>query len=686
MMPVFRLMPLAFPALLAACGGGGGDTAPQAPAAPVLEMLAGTTGGPGYFDATGPAARFYYPEGIAVDGSGTIYVADSGNAVIRRISPEGVVTTLAGSPTQAGFVDGQGAAARFGADSRINGLQSLAVDGRGNIYVADTASHSIRMVTPSGMVTTAAGTGVKGSADGPAATATFSSPYAVTVDHAGNVYVGDTGNATIRRISPDGMVTTVAGMAGQSGYRDGLASNARFGGVVSLAVDGSDNVYIADSGNQVIRKLAPDGAVTTFAGTPGVMGSDNGRPGSFYATGGLAVDSQGNVFVVDRGNHSIRKVAPDGTVSNLAGGGSQPCPRDGPAASAQFQTPAHIAIAPSGTMYVTEDGVSVIRAISSTAQVTTFAGTVVNCDWRDGHGTDARFGAVSDLAADAVGNLVVADGGARTMRKVTPDGDVSTLPAPVGIPYAAVGYASSGTFFIGSYQFPLTCRGLAPCDPAGSLQRMTAGGEMTPVAPSANTDGSGMDINIPGGLAVVANGDLYFTDSYADVIRKLSAAGDLTTWAGLRRASGSADGMGSSARFWSPGGIVADPGGNLYVADGVNQTIRAISASGSVTTMAGSPGVSGNNDGVGSAARFNMPTGLAIDDAGYLYVADTFNCLIRKVSPSGAVATVVGTAGRCGFTGGALPGTIDRPRRVVVRGTDLYIAMDTAIAVVRNRP
>ena len=297
--------------LLAACGGGGGGISgisnnPNYTNRGVVTTLAGTAGISGSTDGTGAAARFFYPYGVAVDSSDNVYVADSDNHTIRKITPGGVVTTLAGTAGSRGNIDATGAVARF------NTPIGVAVDSSDNVYVADADNQTIRKITPGGVVTTLAGTaGSFGSTDGTGAAARFFYPYGVAVDSSNNVYVADIGNQTIRKITALGVVTTLAGTAGSSGSTDGPGTTtALFNRPSSVAVDSSDNVYVADTYNNTIRKITPGGVVTTLAGTAGSSGSDDGTGAAarFYTPRGVAVDSRGNVYVADTYNHTIRKI------------------------------------------------------------------------------------------------------------------------------------------------------------------------------------------------------------------------------------------------------------------------------------------------------------------------------------------------------------------------------------------
>ncbi|WP_377154818.1 NHL repeat-containing protein [Roseateles sp. UC29_93] len=257
----------------------------------------------GSANGNGVNATFTNPAGVAVDGNGNVYVADSNNNLIRKITPAGDVTTLAGS-LASGATDGNGAAARFSAPFGVG------VDGSGNVYVADTSNNLIRKITPAGDVTTLAGSGAQGADNGFGVLAKFTLPVGVGVDSVGNVYVADTTNHLIRKITPAGDVTTLAG-SGQAGAANGNGLSAAFNYPAGVAVDRGGNVYVADSGNNLIRRITPAGDVTTLAGS-GASGSVNGigANSSFRQPEGVAVDSDGNVYVADQNNNLIRKISP----------------------------------------------------------------------------------------------------------------------------------------------------------------------------------------------------------------------------------------------------------------------------------------------------------------------------------------------------------------------------------------
>ena len=300
----------------------------------------------GFVNGDAATARFYYPYAVAVDNAGCVYVADYANHRIRKIGVDGLVTTLAGSGV-AGFLDGTGVGARF------NFPSGVAVDASGNVYVADSGNQRIRKIAPDGAVVTLAGSGTLGFADGSAASARFANPTGVAVDRAGNIYVGDSGNQRIRKIALHGVVSTVAG-SGTNGFADGLAGVAQFSGPSGVAVDGAGTVYVADYENNRIRKITAEGMVGTVAGS-GTNGYAEGVAGlaMFSGPSGVAVDGDGTVYVCDSRNNRIRRVSPDGDVRTVAGSGFRGAV-DGAGPLASFSTPTGIAVDGAGDLHIVE--------------------------------------------------------------------------------------------------------------------------------------------------------------------------------------------------------------------------------------------------------------------------------------------------------------------------------------------
>ena len=343
-------------------------------------------------------------------GSGLINVTVAGTTVqtpnFEYVITPSVVSTFAGSTV--GFADGTGNVAQF------SGPSGVAVDASGNLYVADNGNHKIRKISPTGAVITLAG-GTAGFADGTGNVAQFVWPAGIAIDASGNVYVSEEGNNKIRKISPSVAVTTLAGSS--EGFADGTGSLAQFKTPYGAAVDASGNVYVADTRNNRIRKVSPSGVVTTFAGSNGGFANGTGTAAKFDRPYGVAVDLSGNVYVADSWNHKIRKISPDGVVTTLAG--SIAGFADGTGIAAQFTFPCGIAVDATGNVYVGEDGNSKIRKISLTGVVTTLAGTTGG--FADGLSTVAQFSRPSGLAVDATGNVYVADQENHKIRKITQD-------------------------------------------------------------------------------------------------------------------------------------------------------------------------------------------------------------------------------------------------------------------------
>jgi hypothetical protein len=327
-----------------------------------VSTLAGQALAYGNVDGTGSAARFNYPSGVvATDNAGNIYIADTDNDTIRKVvSSTGVVTTLAGSAGVSGSANGTGTAALF------NKPSGVAVDSAGNVYVADTLNNTLRMVTSAGVVSTIAGTpGTSGSLDGTGGNAQFRGPQGLATDSANNLYVADTNNHIIRKVVPStGKVTTVAGIAGSAGNIDGAATSAQFNYPSGIAVDSANNLYVADTENNTIRGISSLGAVSTLAGLAGSSGGADGigSAATFDSPSAVAVDSSGFVYVADTGNFTIRMIVPaTKSTSTLAGLAGTSGSADGIGSAARFYEPAGVAADNSGNLYVADTDNHTIR-------------------------------------------------------------------------------------------------------------------------------------------------------------------------------------------------------------------------------------------------------------------------------------------------------------------------------------
>ena len=810
----------------------------------VVSTVVGSAGNSGLVNASGSAARFYYPTGAAANAAGWVFVADHSNHVVRKVSPAGEVSLLAGSTY--GHSDGIGAGAQF------ENPWAVVVDkpddpDHPNFTIFLTDGCAVRRIDQDGTVTTIAGfverSGSSDAEDG--RVALFSGPEGLAVDRDGNVYVADTGNHTVRRISANGAVTTLAGSAGHPGFQDSaVGSEARFNRPTGIAVDDNGNLFVADSYNNVIRRITPTGAVSTFAGMAGARGSADGTGSEarFYGPTGLASDLAGNLYVVDDSNFTIRKITPGAQVSTVAGSVGNYGSSDGIGSAAGFafgrlQLSAGLAVSPLGDVYVADCSNHTIRkctpsgnarpvAFSQSVTVERNVTKVITLKAADPNGDPLTYGIVSQPAHGSLGGAAPAmtytpvagylgadsftfkanDGQtdsnvatvsisvalpngapiisafspaspvslpAGTTRQFSvsvwdPDGDAlsyswsidgvvrsttdpsltySPLAAEAGshtirvsvsdgkgglatqvwtvtvtstsTPPAITTQPANKTVTVGqTATFTVVATGTAPLsyqwqknginisgataasyttpattivdsgakftvvvtNAAGSVTSNSAtltvtaltytitataglGGTITPSGAVSVTKGGSQSfviaaspgyqvasVTVDGAAAGIIYGYQFsnvtanHTIAVAFSVVPLSPTITFSTWAGSPSEGGSTNGVGTAARFQAPYGLIADAVGNVFVADTYNYTIRKIAPDRTVTKLAGSTGASGSTDGSCSKARFNLPRGIAIDSAGNLYVADTANHIIRKITTANIVSTLAGKA------------------------------------------
>ncbi|VAW66703.1 hypothetical protein MNBD_GAMMA08-2516 [hydrothermal vent metagenome] len=658
-----------------------------------IVFVAGDMNGAGNLDGSVEVARFDGPEGVAIDKAGNLFVTDSGNHTIRKITPEGIVSTFAGKPGSTGTTDGKAGKARF------NSPQGITIDGNDQLYVVDRFNYAVRKITPDGVVSTIAGAMEPShSEDGVGLSAKFAEPDGIAIDSKNNLYVTD-GNA-VRKISPSGVVTTLAGIAYETGSTDGMGSVARFIGVSGVATDRAGNVFVCDL--ESIRKITPSGEVMTFVGDK----DDAGPIG--YPTG-IMIDGEDNLYVTDS-DHIIHKISSKGVVTLLAGVSGESGNKDGPNKRAQFAYPHGLAIDKAGSIYIADTSNNAIRKISLDGKVITIVGSVEKKEVFDDVGSAAHFDTPGLIAADKEGSLYVVDYKS-LLRKVTPAGSVTTYSKGNwnAINHGEIGFALKHSGFRGLCGVTTDQNNNVYVTDCRSRQRTGGGGySMLPrfLSSSSVVDDKIHIINPGGevstvkiskgkvgylqGIATDGAGNIYVVDNEKNVIFKVTPkkffSASLSVIAGKEDQQGEADGVGEQARFQRPTDITRDKAGNLYVVDSFNYTIRKITPEGKVTTLAGKAGQSGVLDGVGAEARFHTPKGITVDSHGNIYVAEYYEHVIRKITPTGVVSTFVGQNRKTGFVSGILPGVIIHPYGVAVHGNDLYITMQHGVVVVKNIP
>ncbi|MBK5294682.1 MAG: hypothetical protein JJE04_23750 [Acidobacteriia bacterium] len=587
----------------------------------------GGNGHSGYSGDAGPAldSQWSAPYGVALDASGNLFVADFGNARVRRIAPGGQVLTVAGGGAQA--LPGEGSQALA---ARFAGPRNVALDGQGNLYISDYSDHLVYRVTPSGQITTIAGTGSSGyNGDGPALSTRLSFPAGLAVDGQGALYIADSGNKLVRKLL-NGLLTTVAGGASQT---------IPLGVPTGVAVDPAGNLYVADSQLNRVFRLTPNGAIHTLAGAD---------PPLDAPVRDVALDKSGAVYIST--GRRVMKVAGAAPPIAIAGDGTFGTPLDQVDATlSPLSSPIGIALDEAGNLYVAEEGSQRVRRIDRNGIIQTIAGGGSGPSLGDGGpATSGRLMDPVAVVADSFQGVRIADYLGNRIRGVLPS----------GILFTQAGNGEAG--FRGD-QGPAQSsqvnrpRGLA-LDRQGNLyiadsmnhriRCVRSNGFIETVAGNGvrgyygdGGPGARAHLNTPLGVAVDSQGNLFIADSGNHVIRKLNPIGILSTVAGAGARGFSGDGGPAALAFFhSPSAVAADAQGNLFIADTFNHRIRRVGAGGIVTTIAGvgAAGFSGDG-GPALQARFRSPSGLAVDEAGNLYVADLDNHRIRKLTPAALV-------------------------------------------------
>ncbi len=597
------------------------------------------------------------PASIAADSKGNVYYPDSARAVIRKVSPDGIITTVAGNGRSGYSGDGGPATA-----AEINGDAALAVDSADNLYIADTYNMRVRKVTLDGKIDTIAGNGLSGTSGdgGPAKLARFGVFIGIAVDQSGNVYTSS-GDGRIRRISTDGIVQTVAGTGAFGFSGDGGPANQARIGFANPGVDAEGNLLVLDSTNYRIRKITPDGIIQTIAGT-GVPGTDgDGGPATAAKIGLVAdakPDGKGGLYLAEITSNRIRHIRADGVIETLAGTGTAGYSGDGgPALQSTLNYPWFIATGPDGSLFIAEAFNNVIRRVAPDGTISTLAGR----ERYAGDGAYASTAILNDpvgVALDNQGNTFVSENaGAGRIRKIDVGGVITTFASGLAAPGMLAADQSGNIYFVDGNT---VWRG----SPDGTLAKIA--GAAPGVAPT-QTATSALQVNLAGpqGLAVDSSGNIYIADTGNNIVRKVTPDGTVQTIAGTGTAGFAGDGgPATSARFNGPEGLAFDSSGNLYVADHFNYRVRRISTDGIVKTVAGTgrPSLLDNgwpypqgDGGPATLAQLFGPERITVDPSGSIFIGEHGNGpymgnRIRRVTPDGVIDTIAGT-GDYGYQG-----------------------------------
>jgi sugar lactone lactonase YvrE len=591
----------------------------------VVSTFAGLAGVAGTTDGTGSAARFDGPHGLAIDAGGNLYVADTGNHAIRKITPAGVVSTIAGLGGVAGSIDGSGSAARF------NQPFGIAVNSAGDIYVTDSGNSAIRRITAAGIVTTIAPARFIPTVGGtpsnnygaiaadPAGNIVVSrfdtlrwNPDEPLNQNFSTEYIG-----YVTRYAPDGTATDLQqtkvsfgpGNVQTGSYVTGLAFNAASELITrdrEFTIDRMGNFYYSDFPNNTVLKGTATGEPTLLAGIPEsttrltVDGSASAA--RFVRPSAVTVDPAGNAYVADQESHCIRKITPDGTVTTLAGAAGQTGITDGPGPAARFNTPRGITLGPNGMLYVADFGNHAIRRVSPSGETQTIAGQIGELGYEDGVGTAARFFLPRSIAADGTGNLYVGtSGSATTLRRIAPDGTVTTLMLGGGW------YSRPSRSDRNNQEFDFL--GSVATDHAGniyvadirpgdmSIHKVTPAGVMSTLVDRSSAMAQ------PLAMSVDPTGNIFAVDAAKHTVVKITPTG-IASIAGLADSPGSADGLGVQARFFLPQGIVVNSAGVLYVTSGTTVRKGQTGLAATITSQPQSISVA-----AGGLAQFSVAAG-----------------------------------------------------------------------------
>ncbi len=654
-----------------------------------LSLVAGNSR-PGFSGDGGPAvsAMLYSPQGLAVDGAGNIYIADTNNNRVRIVTTNGIINTFAGN----GLIGSPLAFGDGGPANQAN-LQlpgGVAVDSAGNLYIADTGDNLIRKVTTDGVINTIAGDSLPAYAGdgGPAVNAEVHSPEDVAVDSSGNVYIADTANAYIREITVStGIINFIAG-DGSVGYSGdgGLATSAGLIEPFAVCVDSSGNVYITEPEDGRIREVThSNGIINTIVGN-GVLGfsGDGGAAtkAMIKQSSGIALNSSGTLYIADTLNNRIRNVV-NGTINTIGGNGVFSYSGDGgPAIAAQLFASQGVAVDAAGNFFIADTGNNVVREVTAKGIISTIAGNgTAGYGGDNGPATAAELNTPQGIAVDTSGNVYVSDTANARVRKIS-NGTITTVAGNGTVGYSGDGGSATSAMLNTPVGLALDKAGnLYIVDHGNNVVREVSGGVISTIAGNGTQGFSGnggpataAQLNGPQGVAVDATGDVYIADTLNNMIREVTPGGIINTFAGNGIAGFAGDGgFATVAELASPSGVAVDTQNNVYIADSGSR-IRKVYATSIITTIAGN-GVHGysGDGGLATSAMLSNPNGISTDSQGDVYIADTANNAIRQLVVSGSNLSIAAvTNGASNQTGSIAPGEV-----LVIYGTAIGAAQLT---------